>query len=439
MRIIGHLVRPAGKWCDVVALPDGYAWFYSLDGASTCEVNGAIRWTRAVPTDFLRFTRGAAPLGCLGQALDDTCLQVSEHGVVTDGIAYGQNPVACGLDGTPYVVRNAREYTKNGVPVAMPLTSQGIRDVLPDGAVIFGDATYHGVIGGHPFWQYQTRGAITVGQAGTNVGIGVLNGADYLVIPRPGDPEGVHQAQLPDGTLAVCAWTVNGAELWILDLAAVAVPTPEPPAPVPPKPEPVPMPEPEFNLKAEVAAERAKYPAMLTEDQPAQILNAVALAENQRIGLEEWGLSAKPHGNHVPSPQGVFVAYDILHHRSSMRLFDCLTDDLKGTVTWGETVYHGDPVGRPWVAPIRVGPAPQPTPPAPSPAPPAPPSGLPTLHDWIHVEYPQLVAAYKSRHGGHEPSHEWAAFQTCRRGGVMLAPGEAAWSFAKMLAHELAQ
>lgn len=71
--------------------------------------------------------------------------------------------------------------------------------------------------------------------------------------------------------------------------------------------------------------------------------------------------------------------------------------------------------------------------------PPSPPRDLPTLHQWIKVEYPQLVAAYRSRHGGNAPDHEWAAFQTCRRGGVMLAPGEPAWSFEEMLAHEWSQ
>jgi hypothetical protein len=193
---------------------------------------------------------------------------------------------------------------------------------------------------------------------------------------------------------------------------------------------------PDFNLKAELEAERAKYPAVLTEDQPALILNAVALAENDRLGFQRWGLSAKPHGNHVPAPQGMFVAYDILEIKGERRLFDCLTDDLKGRVVWGETTYHGDPVGRPWVAPVRVGQAPKPKPePEPGPTP-APPSGLPNMQQWLHEEFPQLVAAYQERHGGNEPNAEWAAFQTARRGGVFLAPGEAAWSFARMLETE---
>jgi hypothetical protein len=156
---------------------------------------------------------------------------------------------------------------------------------------------------------------------------------------------------------------------------------------------------PDFNLRAEVEAERAKYPALLTDDQPAKILNAVALAENARIGRDDWGLSAKPHGNHVPSPQGVLVAYDILHNRRPEpghphgRLFDALTDDLKGTVTWGETIYHGDPVNRPWVAPVRLGPAPKPDTPKPAPA-------VKVTYDrFVHHESHEIRKAYAKRNG----------------------------------------
>lgn len=115
------------------------------------------------------------------------------------------------------------------------------------------------------------------------------------------------------------------------------------------------------SLEDAVRAERAKYPALLTLDQPAKILNAVAWAHR----ADGWGLSAKPNGNHVPAPQGMFVAYDILHHQPSNALFGCFTDELRATVNWGEEIYHGDPVGRPWVAPIAPVDAPiDPPPPA---------------------------------------------------------------------------
>lgn len=72
--------------------------------------------------------------------------------------------------------------------------------------------------------------------------------------------------------------------------------------------------------------------------------------------------------------------------------------------------------------------------PDPPPPPPEEPSMTPSLHDWIHVEYPQLAQAYRDTHDGNEPGHEWAAFQTYRR---YMEPS--VWTFPKMLAWERSQ
>lgn len=57
---------------------------------------------------------------------------------------------------------------------------------------------------------------------------------------------------------------------------------------------------------------------------------------------------------------------------------------------------------------------------------------LPSLDHWIHVEFPQLLAAYEQTQGHlPEPDFEWAAFQTYRR---YMEPD--VWTFEKMLAHE---
>ena len=202
----------------------GARWHHlwnGVAGAIVCDT-GRTHWTQDVEGDFLRFTRATLldEPSCLGQGEDNMCYVVTNGLAIADGIAYGNNPVACGLDGSRYIVRGPRTYTKDGVPVSMPLTSQGIRDVLHDGAVVMADATNRATIGGHQFWKYQTRGTITVGQAGTDIGLAVLDDDDYMVIPRAGDPLGVHQALLADGRLAVCAWTVEGAELWLIDLHA---------------------------------------------------------------------------------------------------------------------------------------------------------------------------------------------------------------------------
>jgi len=57
---------------------------------------------------------------------------------------------------------------------------------------------------------------------------------------------------------------------------------------------------------------------------------------------------------------------------------------------------------------------------------------LPSLDHWIHVEFPQLLAAYTEAQGhAPEPDFEWAAFQTYRR---YMEPD--VWTFEKMLEWE---
>lgn len=135
-----------------------------------------------------------------------------------------------------------------------------------------------------------------------------------------------------------------------------ATPPDAPPEPTDPAPDPeIPMPD---SLEDAVRAERAKYPTPLVDKNDyAKILNKVAWDENQRLGREEWGLSVKPSGNHVLAPQrgpngeDIYVAYDILHNRPTNTLWGCFGGNPEG-VNWGLEDYHGDPEGRPWLAPI---------------------------------------------------------------------------------------
>jgi hypothetical protein len=525
MKILANPRRADGKWCDVVARPEGScAWVYSVPGALVCEVDWIPVWRLNVPTDFLRYTRGAIfpDLAAIGQGADDHGYVVTVRGVEPVGLAPGQNPVAFGRDGTRYIMQaNGRSYKQGSTIVTVPLTSQGIRDVLPNGTVIMGDESLHKVIKGHNFHQYQTRGEITVGQAGTDIGIGVLYKDDYLVIPRPGDPQGVHVADLHDGRIAVCAWTVHGAELWLIDLHAAAEPAPKP-DPIPdPKPDPKPEPEPmsthrydgggndtntcdqcgqsrfavvhrvpeglvphrydggeqdtglcDLCQQGRVSDLHDPIGPVVPEDRPspgttpdharvivalaAEFPHLLASGRNTRAHVGEfteraalrlhaidpdWGLLSKSPGENQWNGHGV----DSLIYKATQQVVDILSsagaaDDHERTPeqrneaarpTW---IHQPKRPNNNWMAPVPVGGSPAPENDDPPPLP--PPSNLPTLHQWIKVEYPQLVAVYKSRHGGNEPDHEWAAFQTCRRGGVMLAPGEPAWSFERMLEHE---
>lgn len=141
-----------------------------------------------------------------------------------------------------------------------------------------------------------------------------------------------------------------------------------PEAPTDPTDPEEPVPELPESLEADVRAEVSKYPPLPFADVSnyAKVLNAVAWDHRD----EGWGLSVKPQGNHVMSPQGVYVAYDILHHKPSNTLWGCFGGNPEG-VNWEQAEDHGDPDGRPWLAPIAPTGGDQPDPPPPPDTPPA--------------------------------------------------------------------
>jgi hypothetical protein len=120
------------------------------------------------------------------------------------------------------------------------------------------------------------------------------------------------------------------------------------------------------NLLESVRAERAKYGARMTDDQCAELCNAVAW----RHRGEGWGTSRKVSGTRGRLPNGQEIAHDILHYAPSNELVDILTAaGAESQPTW-------TPVGPPqsadrtWVAPVD---------PATWSAPPAPPVVVPTV------------------------------------------------------------
>jgi hypothetical protein len=174
-------------------------------------------------------------------------------------------------------------------------------------------------------------------------------------------------ATVVDGKAAL-AWGLGAdderADSRVVDVATeprVNLAAPPPPdRPVDPPTDPIdppeekPVPEP-ASLLPDVEAEYAKYQKPLKPEDYGTILNAVAWKNR----AEGWGLSEKPQGNHVPAPHDrfdengqrvtVWVAYDILHHQPSNTLWGCFNDNGPN---WGLEDYHGDPNGRPWLAPV---------------------------------------------------------------------------------------
>lgn len=126
-----------------------------------------------------------------------------------------------------------------------------------------------------------------------------------------------------------------------------------------------------------VAAVRAKFGALLTDDECGLLTNEVAYRLAQADPA--WGVSAKPQGKASTLPNGQRIAHDILHYRTTNALIDILqAAGAESRPQWAEVPYHGDPSGRPWlpaVDPATFAPAP-----APGPTPPPVPAG-PTLAD----------------------------------------------------------
>ena len=113
-----------------------------------------------------------------------------------------------------------------------------------------------------------------------------------------------------------------------------------------------------------VAAVRAKFGALLTDDECGLLTNEVAYRLAQTDPA--WGVSAKPNGKASTLPNGARIAHDILHYRTTNTLIDILqAAGAESRPQWAEVPYHGDPSGRPWlpaVDPATFAPTPVPGP-----------------------------------------------------------------------------
>jgi hypothetical protein len=116
----------------------------------------------------------------------------------------------------------------------------------------------------------------------------------------------------------------------------------------------------------DLRAERAKYGATMTDDQCAELINAVAW-KNRADG---WGVNSKRSGKHGRRYDGELIAHDILHHKPTDHIYDVLiAAGERSEPTFGDLGPNPN-AGRPWVAPIApqgTGPVDPPPPPPPGP------------------------------------------------------------------------
>jgi hypothetical protein len=346
------LYRAGHGWCDVCPTPDGFAFVYSVDGAVVCEVNEQERWRVAVPTDHLRYLRCAlSPYGeveAVGVGADDIAYLVGRMGVERWGPAFGQNSVGLYHDGLfqPVIQRSSESYSigRDHPWVAFPPdirgTSQGFRDVYPDGNIVFGDDAHVVTLEGHSFHKPNTRGDVTVGQINGTDQIDGWHRADrvrFTAIPGPAFEPHVAQRGLQ---YAICARTPHGAALVI----------------VPPYQT---VEEPVAQLDT-IRAIRRNYPTPLGATHAQLLLDCAAATK--------MGLLRKTGGTRIALPPPHFqngfpieVSQDILMDPASGRIYDFL-GDAEGAATpgWSEAVGSPQPLERIYVPTGDVPPPPPP-------------------------------------------------------------------------------
>lgn len=312
--------RVGAGWADVVWTIHGWRLVNSLPGAVECGWGDA--WASyPVPTDHLRYLRGASnPAGevaAIGVGADDHAYLVTSAGVHDVGVAAGQNAVGVywSIDNwVPVLQRTNTVYSVGDVVRKFPFpegSSQGFRDVKPDGTIVFGDDAHVVTLAGVTLHKPCTRGAVTVGQIdGSDRIDGVIAGLHFSAIDGPAfEP---HVAQGDGEQYAICARTGAGA-------ASILVP-PYPAVPVqpptqPPDP-PIPPTEPpmfRYDLSPLDAYAQPRWNALphVTREEQATTLLQI-LYEFRAKNHPEIEVYRKAGGTGIIGSDGYLYAEDIL-------------------------------------------------------------------------------------------------------------------------------
>jgi hypothetical protein len=164
---VSAIYRP-GSWCDVCVLPDGRIAFVRVQTtvetavavrySVVCEIDGHEAWRVDIKVASLFLRCEALVDGTVAAIVKANDPQGSAllvlRGVVKNlGPTAGNNPVAITATHAyivtgPAVAHRVRFDDGFSEPVPLLWTSQGIRDVRPDGTVVNADATYAGQVKG---------------------------------------------------------------------------------------------------------------------------------------------------------------------------------------------------------------------------------------------------------------------------------------------------
>lgn len=330
------IVREGG-WTDVVKTPSGFAQVRATDREVVTElVGGPVRWSTPIPEPILYLRAAADNVGTIEAIMQGnatgTAYVVSAAGVRPMGPSFGQNATAIAWFAARgfvyYIQQNPTTYHVYDAAgcqpclVTMPATSQGFRDIQPDGTVRLADEYRTDIFNGRRLWEYAQRGAVTVGQCDPPGICAAVDGKTFTIFR--GFAFEPHQAE--DGrTFAVATRASVGA---VVVLVAPPYPPADDLAPPAPRPDPLPTPSPVPtpaqgmpDRRAVLEELRSGYGSTLTHQQAGELMARLAF----RLKAEGFGLIRKDGGNNCPVPNSaVRVSCDILLHRPTSTYCDVL-------------------------------------------------------------------------------------------------------------------
>lgn len=331
----------ADHWIDLAPHPDGgFVTAESLDRAVRFTLPTGTTIIREVPTDFLRYldlaVSAAGQIAAIGQGGEGLAWVVTATDAPRSlGQTFGQQPVALRFEGE--TLHTYRCGPGDGVPLYVDGVErlrthavEGIRDVLPDGTIVFGQATAAAVFNGRNFGQFTRKQGWIVGQSGFSIAC-LREASNHFFTARRGPmAEGVHFDVAANGDLAVCALTEAGAYVQIF---APPYPANEPltpvPVPIPVPPKPPKPPSASMQLPESVKAIRSRYVAAfpVPQGEPGDAFEerarqwSIRFAEQVAFEIPDQGYGMKRADQGRPiskdtlarwAPPGALLIWDLL-------------------------------------------------------------------------------------------------------------------------------